>query len=98
MPVKYNISTSASPQHKQPSQFLHLNIVVYNMLYKYVNVYDKMTWGGWSWECLNDWGQYLKFSIPGLFITIAESGSYEVGMLVVSMQYYSTMHFWLESG
>ena len=45
----------------------------------------KKTWGGWSWECLNDWGQYLKFSIPGLFITIAESGSYEVGMLVVGL-------------
>ena len=45
----------------------------------------KVTWGGWSWECLNDWGQYLKFSIPGLFLTIAESGSYEVGMLVVGL-------------
>ena len=51
----------------------------------WVRKLHKRTWGGWSWDCLNDWGQYLKFSIPGLFITIAESGSYEVGMLVVGL-------------
>ena len=51
----------------------------------WVRKLHKKTWGGWSWDCLNDWGQYLKFSIPGLFITIAESGSYEVGMLVVGL-------------
>ena len=51
----------------------------------WVRKLHKKTWGGWSWECLNDWGQYLKFSIPGLFITIAESSSYEVGMLVVGL-------------
>ena len=45
----------------------------------------KKTWGGWSWECLNDWGQYMKYSIPGVFITFAESGSYEVGMLVAGL-------------
>ena len=45
----------------------------------------KETWAGWSWECLNDWGQYTKYSIPGLFITIAELCSYEVGMLVVGL-------------
>ena len=45
----------------------------------------KETWSGWSWECLNDWGQYTRYSVPGLFITIAESCSYEVGMLVVGL-------------
>ena len=43
------------------------------------------TWGGWSWECLNDWGQYIQYSIPGMFITIAELGTYEVGILVVGL-------------
>ena len=45
----------------------------------------KMTWGGWSWECLNDWGQYVTYGIPGFFITIAEIGIYEVGILVVGL-------------
>ena len=45
----------------------------------------KKTWCGWSWECLNDWGQYTRYSIPGLILTIAETGSYQVGMLVVGL-------------
>ena len=45
----------------------------------------KETWGGWSWECLNDWGQYIKYSIPGLLITIAEMAIYEVGIFVVGL-------------
>ena len=43
------------------------------------------TWGGWSWECLNDWGQYIQYSIPGFFISIAEVGTYEVGIMVVGL-------------
>ena len=45
----------------------------------------KKTWGGWSWECLNDWGQYIKYSIPGLLITITEMAIYEVGIFVVGL-------------
>ena len=45
----------------------------------------KKTWGGWSWECLNDWGQYLAYGIPGFFITIAEMAIYELGILVVGL-------------
>ena len=45
----------------------------------------KKTWDGWSWESLNGWGQYMKYSIPGLFILFAESGSYEVGMFIVGL-------------
>ena len=26
----------------------------------------QVTWGGWSWEALHDWGQYLKLGIPGI--------------------------------
>ena len=45
----------------------------------------KKTWGGWSWECLNDWGQYVAYGIPGFFITIAEMAIYELGILVVGL-------------
>ena len=45
----------------------------------------KKTWDGWSWESLNGWGQYMKYSIPGLFIIFAESGSYEVGMVITGL-------------
>ena len=45
----------------------------------------KKTWDGWSWESLNGWGQYMKYSIPGLFIIFAESGSYDVGMITTGL-------------
>ena len=45
----------------------------------------KKTWGGWSWECLNDWGQYVAYGIPGFFISIAEMTIYELGILVVRL-------------
>ena len=45
----------------------------------------KETWDGWSWECLNDWGQYVKYSIPGLFMTITELAVYEAGIFVVGL-------------
>ena len=45
----------------------------------------KKTWDGWSWESLNGWGQYMKYTIPGFFIIFAESGSYEVGMIITGL-------------
>ena len=45
----------------------------------------KLTWGGWSWECLNDWGQYVAYGIPGLIILVAEIAIYEAGIMVVGL-------------
>ena len=55
------------------------------LLVIWIRKLHKATWDGWSCESLKDWGQYMKYSIPGLFILFAESGSYEVGMLVVGL-------------
>ena len=51
----------------------------------WIHKLHKKTWGGWSWECLNDWGQYRAYGIPGFFITIAEMAIYELGILVVGL-------------
>ena len=45
----------------------------------------KKTWGGWSWECLNDWGQYVAYGIPGMLILVAEMVIYEAGILIVGL-------------
>ena len=29
----------------------------------------RLTWGGWSWESLREWGQFVKLAIPGVFMT-----------------------------
>ena len=38
----------------------------------------KQCWGGWSRECLRNWGPMIKLSITGLIAVEAEYGAFEV--------------------
>ena len=42
----------------------------------------KQTWGGWSWESLSEWGQYVKFGVPGLLMVCCEWWSFEITAIV----------------
>ena len=48
----------------------------------YVRKLHVKTWGGWSRECLKDWGQFTKFSVLGLCMVIVEWISFEIGFFV----------------
>jgi MATE family multidrug resistance protein len=48
----------------------------------YVRKLHVKTWGGWSRECLKDWGQFAKFSVLGLCMVIVEWISFEIGFFV----------------
>uniref|UniRef100_A0AAV2JAH1 Multidrug and toxin extrusion protein n=1 Tax=Knipowitschia caucasica TaxID=637954 RepID=A0AAV2JAH1_KNICA len=37
------------------------------------------TWEGWSTECLQDWGSYMKLAIPSLFMVCFEWWIWEIG-------------------
>lgn len=37
------------------------------------------TWGGWSWECLQDWASFLRLAIPSMLMMCIEWWAYEVG-------------------
>lgn len=37
------------------------------------------TWGGWSTECLQDWGSYMKLAIPSAFMICFEWWIWEIG-------------------
>ncbi|XP_075343235.1 multidrug and toxin extrusion protein 1 [Odontesthes bonariensis] len=39
----------------------------------------KQTWGGWSTDCLQDWGSYMKLAIPSFFMVCFEWWVWEVG-------------------
>ncbi|KAM9733983.1 multidrug and toxin extrusion protein 1 [Menidia menidia] len=39
----------------------------------------KATWGGWSKECLQDWGSYIRLAIPGMVMMCVEWWTYEIG-------------------
>ena len=38
----------------------------------------KETWGGWSFESLEEWWQYMKLAIPGLLMLILEWWGFEI--------------------
>ena len=42
----------------------------------------KQTWGGWSWESLSEWWQYVKFGVPGLLMVCCEWWSFEISAIV----------------
>lgn len=50
--------------------------------YVWIHGLHKQTWGGWSWESLNQWGQYLKLAVPGLLMTCFEWWSAEITTFV----------------
>ncbi|KAM9801680.1 multidrug and toxin extrusion protein 1-like [Neosynchiropus ocellatus] len=39
----------------------------------------KTTWKGWSRECLEDWGQFMRLAIPSLLMVCVEWWAYELG-------------------
>lgn len=40
------------------------------------------TWGGWSSECLTDWGQFLRLGLPGFLVLAFQWWSYEISAIV----------------
>uniref|UniRef100_A0A8B9YIP3 Solute carrier family 47 member 1 n=1 Tax=Bos mutus grunniens TaxID=30521 RepID=A0A8B9YIP3_BOSMU len=37
------------------------------------------TWGGWSWECLQDWGPFFRLAVPSMLMLCIEWWAYEIG-------------------
>ncbi|XP_072051925.1 multidrug and toxin extrusion protein 1-like [Amphiura filiformis] len=40
------------------------------------------TWGGWTLDCLQEWGMVFKLGIPGAFMMCMEWWSFEIGFFV----------------
>ncbi|KAE8624966.1 hypothetical protein XENTR_v10006109 [Xenopus tropicalis] len=37
------------------------------------------TWSGWSWDCLQEWGSYIRLAIPSMLMVCIEWWSFEIG-------------------
>ncbi|XP_077449208.1 multidrug and toxin extrusion protein 1 [Stigmatopora argus] len=51
------------------------------LLYGYIR-WKKLhgpTWGGWSSECLQDWGSFIKLAVPSTFMVCFEWWIWEIG-------------------
>ncbi|XP_059207191.1 multidrug and toxin extrusion protein 1 isoform X1 [Centropristis striata] len=56
-------------------------IVICLLLFGYIRwkKLHQQTWGGWSTDCLQDWGSYMKLAIPSLFMICFEWWVWEIG-------------------
>eukprot|EP00112_Aurelia_sp_Birch-Aquarium-sp1_P024064 Seg744.1 transcript_id=Seg744.1/GoldUCD/mRNA.D3Y31 product="Multidrug and toxin extrusion protein 1" protein_id=Seg744.1/GoldUCD/D3Y31 len=43
------------------------------------------TWPGWSLECLEQWGQFVKLALPGALMIIFDWGTAEVGVFLMGL-------------
>lgn len=39
----------------------------------------KPTWGGWSKDCLQEWGAFINLAIPSMLMLCVEWWTYEIG-------------------
>ncbi|CAL9700856.1 unnamed protein product [Knipowitschia caucasica] len=58
------------------SQFL-LAIILF--IYIYARGLHKKTWAGWSLECLQEWGPFIKLAIPSMLMLCLEWWMFEIG-------------------
>lgn len=64
-------------------------MIMFSLLILYIIFIDgKKAWGGWSRDCLSDWGPFLKLAYPGVISISAEWWAFELSALCAS--YLST--------
>ncbi|KAI1893290.1 hypothetical protein AGOR_G00122180 [Albula goreensis] len=57
------------------------------LLYGYIRWRDlhKATWAGWSTECLQEWGAYIRVAVPSMFMLCLEWWIYEIGYFLAGL-------------
>ncbi|KAM9693549.1 LOW QUALITY PROTEIN: multidrug and toxin extrusion protein 1 [Trichechus inunguis] len=54
-------------------------------LYIFCRKLHQATWGGWSFECLEDWASFLQLAIPSMLMLCIKSWAYEIGSFLNGM-------------
>ena len=53
--------------------------------YIWIRKLHKLTWDGWSFQSLNEWGLFLKLALPGMIMTCLEWWSAEVTTFIAGV-------------
>ncbi|KAG9342071.1 hypothetical protein JZ751_017068 [Albula glossodonta] len=66
------------------------------LLYVYIRWRDlhKATWAGWSTECLQEWGAYIRVAVPSMFMLCLEWWIYEIGYFLAGQSPSCSAHPW----
>ncbi|XP_045442460.1 multidrug and toxin extrusion protein 1 isoform X2 [Pipistrellus kuhlii] len=55
------------------------SLALFLFLYIFWRKLHRATWGGWSLECLQDWGSFFRLAIPSMLMLCMEWWAYEIG-------------------
>ncbi|XP_013913539.1 PREDICTED: multidrug and toxin extrusion protein 2-like [Thamnophis sirtalis] len=45
----------------------------------------KETWGGWTMECLQEWGPFIRLALPSMFMICIEWWTFEIGSFLAGL-------------
>ncbi|KAJ1185871.1 hypothetical protein NDU88_002657 [Pleurodeles waltl] len=62
-----------------------ISLSVFLFLYIRIRKLHALTWGGWSWECLQEWGPFTSLAVPSMLILCFEWWIYEIGNFVAGL-------------
>nr|XP_046245420.1 multidrug and toxin extrusion protein 1 [Scatophagus argus] len=77
-----NLGVAGSAIANTISQFSMAGILFAYIVWKGLH---KATWGGWSKECLQDWGSYIHLAIPSMVMLCVEWWTYEIGSFLAGL-------------
>uniref|UniRef100_A0A8D0RPQ5 Multidrug and toxin extrusion protein n=1 Tax=Sus scrofa TaxID=9823 RepID=A0A8D0RPQ5_PIG len=58
---------------------------VFLLLYIVLRKLHVDTWGGWSCQCLQDWGPFFSLAVPSMLMTCIEWWAYEIGSFLMGL-------------
>ncbi|XP_077152485.1 multidrug and toxin extrusion protein 2-like [Ranitomeya variabilis] len=58
------------------SQFAMSGVLYIYIIWKKLHL---LTWGGWSRDCLQEWGSFIRLAIPSMLMVCIEWWSFEIG-------------------
>ncbi|XP_060703743.1 multidrug and toxin extrusion protein 1-like [Hemiscyllium ocellatum] len=64
------------------SQYCQLLLLFGYIRWKKLHV---QTWGGWSTDCLQEWGPFLRLAIPSMVMMCIEWWTYQIGTFLVGL-------------
>uniref|UniRef100_A0A6J0UZL7 Multidrug and toxin extrusion protein n=2 Tax=Pogona vitticeps TaxID=103695 RepID=A0A6J0UZL7_9SAUR len=54
-------------------------------LYVWWKKIHKETWGGWTLDCLQDWGSFMRLAVPSMLMMCIEWWTFEIGSFLAGM-------------
>ncbi|XP_040280706.1 multidrug and toxin extrusion protein 2-like isoform X1 [Bufo bufo] len=71
-----NLGVVGSAWSNTLSQFAMSGLLFIYTIWKKLHL---LTWGGWSRDCLQEWGSFIRLAIPSMLMVCIEWWSFEIG-------------------